>query len=923
MSTGGQNIFFNFYLRFQDQAADPAGFWVEFWAEYSGEVILIFITSLVTILLSDPLKILFKKVGNWFIRWFQSLGLGFEKRYIQALVREHRRLRLIGITTSRRVVSPRLKEVYVSLKVATDSSNRGSRLPWHRVFEKENKQLVILGQPGAGKSTLMDYLALVFAGHVPNDLPGRVGNPLPLFLRLREITKKEGSNSVRELLLNPDILGEARRPKGFFERKLKGGDCIVLLDGLDEVLDPRQNERVVQEIKQLVNDYPENYFVVTCRIAGWANQLPNFSVHEVQKFDPDDIRQFIGAWFREVLRSERLRENEVEESGISEEEIEKKAIVDATSLADTLWSELQKNESLLLIASTPLILSLITLVYHIDKEKLPKGRTRLYRRCLDILLEEWDWKEKKLNIPNVPTLSDKLLIMKTIGHHFLMSGVVQMDRDALEELLIPLLDRISVSQTAPQILDHIWKRSGIIQEEARDRFSFAHRALLDYLAASVIVEQNKEVMLLDHVEEEAWREVMLIAIGLLKPAKRAESLIRGLYQNTEDENRVALAGWSLAEDVQVSSEIRSGVKEKILSRIAVTESELGYQNLVSALLTAEPTAATLWIQEVLSGRDRGQQQRLLSMLPQFGDNAGQFTPVILDILQQSDSILIKREALRALASLPADPDGKCWSVLDEIRHTSSEDLKAAANWAWCMLGREEELGFVKVPAGEFIYGEGESKESHFLPDFFIAKHPVTGEQFRNFAKKNNYSPEITGSLQCPLDHPVTYVTWRDAQAYAKGNGFYLPSEQEWEKAARGTDGRDYPWGDMWEKGLANSTEYWSTKRSFWKPWRKKTGRTTPVGQFSPEGDSPYHCADMAGNVWEWTRSAYNGKPGGSSRDIPTNPVLRGGSFLNNQQLLSLLCSRPRQPLRLLDFVGFRVVVLPPPMSDDPDAKRDF
>jgi formylglycine-generating enzyme required for sulfatase activity len=150
---------------------------------------------------------------------------------------------------------------------------------------------------------------------------------------------------------------------------------------------------------------------------------------------------------------------------------------------------------------------------------------------------------------------------------------------------------------------------------------------------------------------------------------------------------------------------------------------------------------------------------------------------------------------------------------------------------------------VRVPAGVFLFGE--EKEKIELPEFWIDRTPVTNAEYARFVAATGHElPQHWKGKTPPkeiADHPVTYVSWRDAVAYAEWVGKRLPTEQEWEKAARGTDGREYPWGDQ-----APTPELCN--------FGGNEGGTTPVGKYSPQGDSPYGCVDMAGNVWEWTAS---------------------------------------------------------------------
>jgi serine/threonine protein kinase len=210
------------------------------------------------------------------------------------------------------------------------------------------------------------------------------------------------------------------------------------------------------------------------------------------------------------------------------------------------------------------------------------------------------------------------------------------------------------------------------------------------------------------------------------------------------------------------------------------------------------------------------------------------------------------------------------------RRKSPPSPKTAVNIEW-----------VSIPAGEFLFGEEKRKVK--ISAFQIAKYPVTNQQYKYFllAHPKHNAPAYWKGRDFPVGkakHPVVGVSLYDAQAFCKWLGCRLPTEEEWEKAARGVDGRTYPWGEVWENG------------KFCNNWDSKIGATTPVDRYA-EGISPYGVWDMAGNVWEWTASEYQG---------PFMHVMRGGSWRLFSKLNVRIIQRNWLVLDdLRDDIGFR------------------
>jgi eukaryotic-like serine/threonine-protein kinase len=256
------------------------------------------------------------------------------------------------------------------------------------------------------------------------------------------------------------------------------------------------------------------------------------------------------------------------------------------------------------------------------------------------------------------------------------------------------------------------------------------------------------------------------------------------------------------------------------------------------------------------------------------------------------------------------------TALQDVYHNDDADApRHAALQALLALGQAQAVGMVHAPAGEFLMGSanGDSdaqdneKPQHCieLPAYFIDRTPVTNAQYARFIATGGYAnPAYWQEAQAAgrwkdgkfidywnnnratdqprywndkrwnqPDYPVVGVSWWEALAYARWAGKRLPTEAEWEKAARGPDGRIYPWGNNWDPARANTVE--ANRR-----------RTTPVEQFAQNGASPYGALDMAGNVWEWCSTRWSIKypytPDDGREDLGGGEhegrVLRGGSW---------------------------------------------
>lgn len=236
------------------------------------------------------------------------------------------------------------------------------------------------------------------------------------------------------------------------------------------------------------------------------------------------------------------------------------------------------------------------------------------------------------------------------------------------------------------------------------------------------------------------------------------------------------------------------------------------------------------------------------------------------------------------------------------------------------------MEFVHVPAGEFWMGSDPKidKETNdneqpahkiSLDDYLIGKYPVTNRQYEVFVQEaGGHAPLHWKNGKIPPgkeEHPVVNATWMDAEAFCRWASqitekmVRLPTEAEWEKAARGTDGRKYPWGN--HPPSKNLCNYIQTNWIY---------DTSTIGKYSPQGDAPYGCGDMAGNIWEWCADWYHNyfysitpEKNPQGPQLGEGRVIRGGAYTSHAYMLRSAYRRSHPPMTIgqyhTEIIGFR------------------
>jgi len=380
-----------------------------------------------------------------------------------------------------------LEETY---RLAAGRSFQGKDCPKQEGLKVANEKqyLMVLGGPGAGKSTFLRRMGLeALKGNKGAYKPGYI----PVFVDLKVFNK--GEIDIEKTIAEEFRICGFPSPEESTQKLLQQGKLLVLLDGLDEVATDRMNEAISQ-IQNFVDAHKQNRYIASCRVAAYRHNFRLFTDVAMADFDDVQIKQFIDNWFR------------------SEPDI-----------AQDCWEKLNSDEhtSAKELTQTPLLLTLVCLLYERSR-KFPTNRSTLYERALRVLLEEW---AAEKGIPQddlykgLDTKRKEMMLAEIAYDSFQQNRLFSTRReiaDQIEQLLKEILpDEKGVDGS--KVLRGIEVQHSILVERADGIYSFSHLTLQEYLTAQHIDDQRQiEKLVTEHLTESRWKEVFILVAGLMR-----------------------------------------------------------------------------------------------------------------------------------------------------------------------------------------------------------------------------------------------------------------------------------------------------------------------------------------------------------------------------------------------------------------------
>ncbi|MBU7047843.1 MAG: HEAT repeat domain-containing protein [Theionarchaea archaeon] len=546
--------------------------------------------------------------------------------------------------------------------------------------DTKSSHMVILGDPGVGKSCLLQYTALKASTNAGESL-GIEKQLLPVLIPLREYLQFGSKKMLKEFIFDYIQKKICFLPENVLESFLEKNLFFFLLDGLDEVVSESQRIDVSREVEQFMAQYPRMKIVLTSRPAGYRpaaliGSIPHFTLAD---FNDDEIKEFLVKWFTFL--------DKIEEEKFDKAKTEKKAY----DLADIIL----KRKKILRLARNPLLLTILVLIHRVGR-KLPQRRAEFYDLAVRTISGTWEaWKNletyKNRELPDQEII---LALLENIG--FRLHSEKQENVVGVEELKIWLRDAMEqeMGHSSPKgINDFLWmlkERAGLLVEKGLGLYGFVHLTFQEYFAARYIAVGRgvklAENLIKKYLHSSHWREVILLAAATASPEQT--NLILKSVLETENpfeeyiHSNLMAAGLILADLPRVDPLERSRVIEKLISLTSSGNFDLLRIDALEVLAEigrTSPPEDVSWSLELLHDENLDVRWQAVTYFTTLGKDYPEIKKEIFRLLRDEDKY-VRRQALQYFTTLRTDDPEIKKEIFRLLRDRNSDVRRQALQY---------------------------------------------------------------------------------------------------------------------------------------------------------------------------------------------------------------------------------------------------